>query len=461
MTDPPAHTPTLTVVGVTGLPEVSAGDDIAALLQPSLATVAWPDGSQGIRDGDIVVVTSKVISKAEGRDVPAEHREQAIADETQEVIAVKHTPRGTTYIVRNIHGVVLAAAGIDASNAPDGRVLLLPTDPDASARALRSALSSAESVRIAVLITDTLGRPWREGLTDAVIGAAGLNPLDDLRGVADANGVPMEVTVRAIADEVAAAADLVKGKVEGVPVAVVRGLASFVTDDDGPGAQALVRDPEHDLFTLGTAEARALGRDAGQREAVGLRRTVRQFTDELVPVEVIDHAVAEALTAPAPHHTRPWRFVHLHDHGVRTRVLDAMRAAWISDLRELDGFDDAAIEQRVARGDVLRRAPEVVFAFVDVADAHDYPDDRRHTGERELFLAAGAAGVQNFMITLAVDGVGSAWISSTMFCPDTVRDSLDLPETWVPLGAIAIGYPAQQPQARAAMTDLSAYLHRR
>lgn len=453
--------PTVTVVGVAGVPEVSAGDDIAALLHPLLAEVAWPDGSQGITDGDIVVVTSKIISKAEGRDVPVEQRDQAIADETQEIIAVKHTPRGTTHIVRNIHGVVLAAAGIDASNAPDGRILLLPVDPDASARMMRSALHAGSSARIGVLITDTLGRPWREGLTDAVIGAAGVSPLDDLRGTPDANGSLMEVTVRAIADEIAAAADLVKGKVEGVPVAVVRGLTPYVTAADGPGARALVRPPEHDLFTLGTAEARALGREDGRREAIGLRRTVRDFRDDPVPVEVIENAIAQSVCAPAPHHTRPWRFVHLREPDERTRVLDAMRDAWISDLHDIDGLDDAAIDRRVARGDVLRRAPEVVFAFVDTADAHEYPDDRRRTGERDLFLAAGAAGVQNLMIALAVNGVGSAWISSTMFCPDTVRAALDLPDTWVPLGAIAIGYPAHESQPRSSTTDLSNYLHRR
>lgn len=460
MTHSSTH-PSVTVVGVAGVPEVSSGDDIAALLHPLLAEVAWPDGSQGISDGDIVVVTSKIISKAEGRDIPAEQRDQAIADETQEIIAVKQAPRGTTYIVRNAHGVVLAAAGIDASNAPGGRILLLPVDPDASARMVRSALHARSSARIGVLITDTLGRPWREGLTDAVIGAAGVSPLDDLRGIPDTNGIPMEVTVRAIADEIAAAADLVKGKVEGVPVAVVRGLTPFVTPDDGPGARALVRPPEQDLFTLGTAEARAIGREDGLREAIGLRRTVRDFGDDPVPVEVIDNAIAQALTAPAPHHTRPWRFVHLRESDERIRVLDAMRDAWITDLRELDGLDDAAIDRRVARGDVLRRAPEVVFAFVDTADAHDYPDERRRRAERDLFLAAGAAGVQNVMIMLAVDGVGSAWISSTMFCPDTVRAVLDLPGTWVPLGAMAIGYPAHEPQARSATTDVSDYLHRR
>lgn len=444
-------------MGVIGLPEITPETDIAAMLHNTLTDLVWPDGSRGVRDGDIVVITSKIISKAEGRIVPEDQREQAITDETQVIIATKESPRGTTRIVRNEHGVVLAAAGVDASNAPAGHVLLLPRDPDGSARTLRSTLQAVTGLRLGVLITDTLGRPWREGLTDAVIGAAGVMPLDDLRGIVDTSGVPLEVTVRAVADEIAAAADLVKGKINGVPVAIVRGLAHLVTDDHGPGAHALVRAAEHDLFTLGTAEARALGRS----EAIGLRRTIRRFNDQPVPPSVIDNAVAQAITAPAPHHTRPWRLVHLSDVQTRERVLNAMRDAWIADLRELDGFDDAAVHRRIARGEVLRAAPEVMLAFVDFAEAHDYPDERRRRAERDLFLAAGAAGVQNALIALAVDGVGSAWVSSTMFCPDTVRESLDLPGSWVPLGAIAIGYPLSPPDARYSISDLSDYLYRR
>lgn len=447
----------VSILGVTGLPEITPGIDLADVIYRALQEATWPDGGRGLCDGDIVVVTSKIVSKAEGRVIPADQRTRAIEEETVDVIAVKHSPRGTTRIVRNRHGVVLAAGGVDASNAPDGQVLLLPIDPDASARALRRSLIDSCGVRIGVLITDTLGRPWREGLTDAVLGAAGVEVLDDLRGVPDASGVPMEVTVRAIADEVAAAADLVKGKVDGVPVAVVRGLERFVTDSEGAGARDLVRDPAEDLFTLGTAQARALG----QRQAPSQRRTVRHFTDEPVPHAAIDHAVDQAVTAPAPHHSRPWRFVHLVDAGTRERVLNAMRDAWICDLRELDGLDDDAVHTRIARGDLLRRAPEVLLAFVDLADAHTYSDERRQRAERELFLAAGAAGVQNALIALAADGLGSAWVSSTMFCPDTVREALDLPETWVPLGAIAIGYPARPPTPRSEAPGASGMLFRR
>lgn len=244
-----------------GMPEVVPGDDLAALVGDALAA---DDG--GVADGDVVVVTSKIVSKAEGRVVAAADREQAITDETVRVVATRDRADGgpPLRIVENRLGLVMAAAGVDASNTPEGTVLLLPEDPDASARALRAALGERFGVRLAVVITDTVGRPWREGLVDIAIGAAGLAVLDDLRGHRDAHGRELSVTVTAIADEVASAAELVRGKAAGLPVAVVRGLDRYVTADAGPGACSLVRPSGDDLFREGSAEAYARGvADAG------------------------------------------------------------------------------------------------------------------------------------------------------------------------------------------------------
>lgn len=242
------------VFPVPGLPEIAAGDDLAALIG---------DAVPPLEDGDILVVTSKIVSKAEGRQVAAVDREDAITAETVRVVASREHPGGVTRIVENRQGLVLAAAGVDASNTPEGTVLLLPEDPDASARALALALRERFGVRIGVILSDTLGRAWREGQTDAAIGAAGILVLDDLRGTADTNGRRLDVTVAAVADEIAAAADLVKGKTSGVPVAVVRGLGHLVTELDAPGARALIRPAEQDMFRLGTREAWDEGYRAG------------------------------------------------------------------------------------------------------------------------------------------------------------------------------------------------------
>jgi len=237
------------IIPVTGLPEVRAGDDLAALI------VQYAE----IEDGDVVVVAQKVVSKAEGRVIridslePSEKARELAGDERdpREVEAVLREAkeiireRGPLVIAQTRHGFICASAGVDHSNAPEaGTLVLLPLDPDASARGLRQKIAELTGAAVGIVVTDSFGRPFRQGTTDVAIGVAGIPPILDLRGTRDRIGYELRSTRVAIADEIAAAADLGRGKAEGIPVVLVRGLR---LDGDGT-AQELVIEPELDLF---------------------------------------------------------------------------------------------------------------------------------------------------------------------------------------------------------------------
>ncbi len=244
------------VTGIEGMPEVRAGDDLAALISDAASRQQLP-----ILGGDILVVTQKIVSKAEGCVVSLEGVQPSelasawareFGRDPRHIEVVLRESRRIVRMERGIivsetrHGFRCANAGVDASNVPDrGAVSMLPRDPDASARRIRDGLATRLHVDVAVVMSDTFGRPWREGATNVAVGVAGLSPLRDYRGSKDAYGHPLNTTVIAVADEIAAAAELVMNKTTGVPVALVRGYRYERGDE---GARALVRRPENDLF---------------------------------------------------------------------------------------------------------------------------------------------------------------------------------------------------------------------
>ncbi|TQC45573.1 coenzyme F420-0:L-glutamate ligase [Rhodococcus sp. WS4] len=453
MSDPRApqldHAPggAVEILPVTGLPEFRPGDDLAAAI---VAAAPW------LEDGDVLVVTSKVFSKVEGRIVPSptdpDERDAArrllVEQEAVRIVARK----GRTLITENRLGIVQAASGIDGSNVDGAELALLPEDPDASARTLRGAVKAALGVTVAVVVTDTMGRAWRNGQIDAAIGAVGLPVLHGYAGSRDSQGNELVVTEVAVADEIAAAGDLVKGKLGGVPVAVVRGLD---LSDDGSRGQDLIRRGSEDLFWLGTAESLEMGRS----EALLLRRSIRRFSADPVDPDAVRASIADALTAPAPHHTRPVRFVWIRTRDVRDVLLSRMGEQWRTDLAS-DGLSADAVQARVARGNILVDAPEVIIPFCVPDGAHTYPDPRRQAAESTMFTVAVGAAVQGLLVSLATKGIGSCWIGSTIFAADIVRDVLDLPDDWRPLGAIAVGHPVEPLEPRTAADPGDALLER-
>jgi len=279
---------TLEVHAPDGMPEVVDGDDLVGLVLGVLGPgpVDGPvdgsvDGSvDRLVDGDVLVVTSKAVAKVEGRVVPGT-REEHLDAETARVVA----RRGPTRVVRTHHGLTLAAAGIDASNVEPGRVVLLPRDPDASARRFREEVLARTGRNVGVVVTDTAGRAWREGQTDIAVGAAGLVVLDDHAGRVDAHGNPLLVTAPAVADELAGAAELALGQLGARPFAVVRGRGDLVlaAGDHGPGASALVRAEGGDLFGWGAREAvvRAVRAAADDAAPFGTPATPEDLLDAL------------------------------------------------------------------------------------------------------------------------------------------------------------------------------------
>jgi len=385
----------LVVVPLVGLPEVRPGDDLARLLLEAVRAAGLE-----LADGDVLAVTSKVVAKAEGRLValPADPagREralrEAVAAETVRVVA----RRGRLVIAETRQGLVGANALVDASNAGGDALVLLPRDPDASAARLRAAVEALDGHDVAVVVTDTLGRPWRLGQTDVAVGLAGMGALEDWRGRPDGDGRLLEVTEVAVADEVAAAADLVKGKASRVPAALLRGVPRPKGDGS---ARDLVRPPADDLFrTAGTVEDLLAFLEGGGAP-------IRFLADPVDPA-ALDRAVAAAATVPLPG-------------GRRLRVVPVPAAARARCLAALSptGPPDAA----------LASAPALVAPCVAAAAAG-------------VELAAGGA-LRTLLLALRAQGVATAFVAADGAARAALATALGLPPGSRPLGLLAAGRP--------------------
>ena len=324
--------------------------------------------------------------------------------------------RGDLIISETRHGFVCANAGVDLSNVDDGWAALLPVDSDRSARRIRDALRATRGVEVGVVVSDTFGRPWRQGLTDVAIGVAGLAAVVDLRGTDDALGRELQVTEVAVADEVAAAAELVMGKSAGVPVAIVRGLdptwfrestspswsAHPPRTSSGDPAARLRRTNSHGCRGDATCEGSGVSRVPAFLEA---RRSIRAFLDEPVPRDVLDGFIEAACTAPAPHHSRPWRWVIVDSAVAKQQLADGMGDAWRRDL-EGDDVPAARVDELVdASHAKITGSPAVVLGCLTWHGLDRYPDEARQRAEFGMALLSLGAAVENFMVAAADAGV--------------------------------------------------------
>ena len=402
------------VLPVRGLPEIGPSEDLGELLAPLLTAL-------GARDGDVVVVTQKVVSKAEGRVVPeGEGRASWVDRETRRVVA----RRDDLVIAETAHGFVCANAGVDTSNVEPGFLTLLPEDPDGSAERLRARLAERLGVDVAVVVTDTFGRAWRRGLVNVAIGCAGLPALVDLRGTTDHHGRELEATVIALADEVAAASGLVMGKAARVPAALVRGVTS---EGEPVPASEIVRPPDEDLFR------------SSPLLSISERRTIRTFGPGQVTKETLEEAVRAACTAPAPHDGRPWSFTAIRSAAAKRRLLGAVAEAWRDDLLR-DGVPEAEVQRRLSPDDaLLGAAPILIVPWLSLQAVSAYPDSERRRAERERFLLSAGAAIQNLLLALHAQCIGSCWVAAPLFAQDATRAALGMDEAWLATGIVAAG----------------------
>jgi coenzyme F420-0:L-glutamate ligase / coenzyme F420-1:gamma-L-glutamate ligase len=431
---------------LTGVPFVKPGHDLTGIILTALAT-----SNETLRDGDILVIAQKIVSKAQDRFVrldavePSAQAERLAHAVNKDARLVELILRESTEVVRHRRdvlivahklGLVMANAGIDQSNVEQGvhedTALLLPENPDATCAELRQALHIRTGAEVAVIINDSHGRAFRNGTVGVAIGASGLAALADLRGAPDLYGRRLRSTEVALADEIASAASLLMGQAsEGRPIVLARGIA--VAQGDGAAAD-LVRPKKIDLFRAAPGPS--------VTEVLGRRRSIRRYTEAPVPDDVIKRGLEAAINAPSAHNRQPWRFAVLKDAAAKGRLARAMGDRLRAD-RSRDGDASELIEQDVARSITrITGAPVVIVVSLAMDDMDVYPDARRAAAEHQMAVQSTAMAMQNLLLAAHEEGLGTSIMCAPLFCPDVIHAALALPARWEPQALITMGFPA-------------------
>jgi coenzyme F420-0:L-glutamate ligase/coenzyme F420-1:gamma-L-glutamate ligase len=445
---------------LAGVPFVKPGDDLAGVIIAALAA-----SNEMLRDGDVLVIAQKIVSKAQDRFVrldtvkPSAEAERLAREVNKDARLVELILRESTEVVRHRRdvlivahklGLVMANAGIDQSNVEqsshDDTALLLPQNPDATCAELRSVLRIRTGAEVAVIINDSHGRAFRNGTVGVAIGASGLAALADLRGAPDLYGRRLQSTEVALADEIASAASLLMGQAsEARPIVLARGIAHV----QGEGAATdLVRPKKIDLFRAAPGPS--------VPEVLGRRRSIRRYTPAPVSDDIIKQVLEAATNAPSAHNRQPWRFAVLKDAAAKERLARAMGDRLRED-RGRDGDASELIEQDVARSFArITAAPVAIIVALTMEDMDAYQDARRTAAEHQMAVQGTAMAMQNLLLAAHAAGLGASIMCGPLFCPDVVRASLALPAQWEPQALITMGVPANagKPFRRRSLHEL-------
>ncbi|MGH6789428.1 MAG: coenzyme F420-0:L-glutamate ligase [Pseudolabrys sp.] len=448
---------TARLIALSGVPLVKPGNDLAGIILAALAT-----SQEKLCGGDVIVIAQKIVSKSTGRIVQlasVEPSAEALAlarEVNKDPRLVELILRESTEVIRKRRdvlvvahrlGFIMANAGIDHSNVEQGSgddtALLLPENPDEICSSLRTKLKALTGADVAIVINDSHGRAFRNGTVGVAIGASGLPALTDRRGEPDLYGRRLQTTEVALADEIAAAASLLMGQGdEGRPIVIARGVPMQSRDGS---ASELIRPKSLDLFRAPAGTALLRG-----------RRSIRRYLQQPVSRALLETILETAACAPSAHNRQPWRFAIVQDDDSKKRLATAMGDRLRAD-RTQDGDASEAIDHDVARSFArITSAPAVILVCLTMEDMDRYPDARRSSAEHQMAVQGTAMATQNLLLAAHEAGLGASVMCAPLFCPDTVRDALDLPAHWEPQVLVTLGYPASlgKPFRRKALGSI-------